>query len=282
MKKILVVLSIALTLVITGCRSEDADKPITVVSREDGSGTRGAFIELFGVLEKDGDEKRDMTTQEAVISNKTDAVIVSVSNDENAIGYISLGAYNDSVKLLNVDGVEATNENVANGTYSVFRPFNIAMQDLDNELVQDFVDFIFSSEGQSIVMKSFIPVDDAGMAYESSNLNGKLTIGGSTSVSPIMEKLAEAYNKMNPDVTIDIQSNGSSAGMSGAMNGTFDIGMASRELKDSESSELVSFEIAYDGIGIIVNNSNDINDISSEMVRQIYVGDITMWSELSE
>ncbi len=281
MKKVLVVLSITLALVITGCKASSEDSPITVVSREDGSGTRGAFIELFGVLVKDGDNKNDMTTEEAVISNKTDAVIVTVSNDKSAIGYISLGAYNDTVKLLNIDGVEATNENIANGSYSVYRPFNIATLDDKNELAQDFIKFIFSSDGQEIVSNSFIAVSD-GETYMPSNMSGKLTIGGSTSVSPLMEKLVEEYTSLNPDVTIDIQSNGSSAGMTGAMNGTFDIGMASRDLKDSESSELMSYEIAYDGIGIIVNHENEVDNLSVEQVRKIYVGDVTMWSEVSE
>ncbi len=281
MKKVLVVLSITLALVITGCKASSDDSPITVVSREDGSGTRGAFIELFGVLEKDGDNKNDMTTEEAVISNKTDAVMVTVSNDVNAIGYISLGAYNDSVKLISINGVEATNENIVNGSYSVFRPFNIAVADEENELAQDFIKFIFSSDGQEIVSDSFIPVTE-GDSYTASDMSGKLTIGGSTSVAPLMEKLVEAYTDLNPNVTIDLQANGSSAGMTGAMNGSLDIGMASRDLKDSESSELISYEIAYDGIGIIVNNDSDITNLTTEQVRQIYVGEVTMWSEVSE
>lgn len=280
MKSKIAFLLIALTIVVTGCKGGD-ESTITVVSREDGSGTRGAFIELFGVLEKSGDSEKDMTTEEAVISNKADAVIVTVSNDDNAIGYISLGAFNDSVKLLDVDGVEATVENVVSGKYGVYRPFNIALKDDSNELANDFISFIMSYEGQEVVGKSFIPLT-TNSNYEASNMSGKLVVGGSTSVSPLMEKLVEEYMSLNPNVSIEVQSNGSSAGMSGAINGTFDIGMASRELKDSESSELMSYEIAYDGIGIIVNNSNKLDNITSEEVRQIYNGEVTEWGDLSE
>lgn len=283
MRKGILIVSLAIVLIASGCRANAGDSKslITVVSREDGSGTRGAFVELFGVLVEEGGNESDQTTDEAIISNKTDAVLATVSNDELAIGYISLGAYNDSVKLLDVDGVKATKENVLSGEYKVFRPFNIALKETDNELANDFVKYIMSIEGQKVVGESFIPVD-ASETYQSSNLSGKLSIGGSTSVAPVMEKLVEAYKKLNPDVVIDIQANGSSAGMSGVIEGTFDIGMASRDLKDSEASELVSYEIAYDGIGIIVNNKNSLDNITKEQVRKIYTGEYSEWGDLSE
>lgn len=283
MRKGILIVSLAIVLIASGCRANAGDSKslITVVSREDGSGTRGAFVELFGVLVEEGGNESDQTTDEAIISNKTDAVLATVSNDELAIGYISLGAYNDSVKLLDVDGVKATKENVLSGEYKVFRPFNIALKEKDNELANDFVKYIMSIEGQKVVGESFIPVD-ASETYQSNNLSGKLSIGGSTSVAPVMEKLVEAYKKLNPDVVIDIQANGSSAGMSGVIESTFDIGMASRDLKDSEASELVSYEIAYDGIGIIVNNKNSLDNITKEQVRKIYTGEYSEWGDLSE
>lgn len=283
MRKGILIVSLAIVLIASGCRANTGDSKslITVVSREDGSGTRGAFVELFGVLVEEGGNESDKTTDEAIISNKTDAVLATVSNDELAIGYISLGAYNDSVKLLDVDGVKATKENVLSGEYKVFRPFNIALKETDNELANDFVKYIMSIEGQKVVGESFIPVD-ASETYQSSNLSGKLSIGGSTSVAPVMEKLVEAYKKINPDVVIDIQANGSSAGISGVIEGTFDIGMASRDLKDSEANELVSYEIAYDGIGIIVNNKNSLDNITKEQVRKIYTGEYSEWGDLSE
>lgn len=285
MKNKAILLLVAL-LLFSGCSNGSdefsLDNTITVVSREDGSGTRGAFIELTGVLVEDGDNESDMTYEEAVIANKNDAILTTVAGDNYAIGYISLGSYNDSVKLVNINGVEPSEENIASGDYEIYRPFNIAVKDEDNELANDFIEFALSKEGQEVVANDYISADTEADSYESQELSGKLSIGGSTSVAPVVEKLKEAYIELNPDVTIDIQVTGSSAGMTGAIDETLDIGMASRELKDSELEELTSYVIAYDGIALIVNNENTIENLTLDQVREIYTGEITEWSSVSE
>lgn len=254
----------------------DTSKVINVVSREDGSGTRGAFVEIVGV-EIDGN---DATYDEAVIQNGTNGVMTTVSGDKYSIGYISLGSLNDTVTSVNVEGVEATGDNVKSGSYKIARPFNIAYQEGLSELGQDFVSFILSSDGQKIVEdNSLVAVDDSG-SYSASGLSGTIVVGGSTSVTPIMEKLAEAYESLNSGVTIEIQSNGSSAGMTAAMEGSADIGMASRDLKDSEKAALTYEAIAIDGIAVIVNKVNPINNLTMDQIQGIYLGDITTWSEV--
>ena len=204
---------------------------INVVTREDGSGTRGAFIELFGLEEKNSDgEKVDLTTQNAIVTNSTSVMLTTVAEDGSAIGYASLGSLNDSVKVVDIDGAEATVENIKDGSYKVSRPFNIVTKDDTNEAAKDLINFILSSEGQAIVEKSgYIPLDDNG-SYKSSVNSGKVVISGSSSVTPVMEKLKEAYAKVNPDVTIEIQQRDSSNGVANTIDGTADIGMASREL----------------------------------------------------
>ncbi|MCC8169535.1 MAG: extracellular solute-binding protein, partial [Oscillospiraceae bacterium] len=252
-----------------------------VVSREDGSGTRGAFIELFGIEEKDeSGNKTDKTTSEAIIANKTDIMLANVSGDDYAIGYVSLGSLSNSVKALNIDGTEATADNVKNGTYTIARPFNIATKAEISETAQDFIDFILSAEGQEVVSDGYIPVDDSAPAYSGSMPSGKIVVSGSSSVSPIMEKLKEAYLAVNTNASIEIQTSDSTSGMNGAMEGTCDIGMASRDLKDSELAELTPTEIALDGIAVIVNNANPINDITSDTVKSIFTGEIEAWSEV--
>ncbi len=285
MKNKAILLLVAL-LLFSGCSNGSdefsLDNTITVVSREDGSGTRGAFIELTGVLVEDGNNESDMTYEEAVIANKNDAILTTVAGDNYAIGYISLGSYNDSVKLVNINGVEPSEENIASGDYEIYRPFNVAVKDEDNELANDFIEFALSKEGQEVVANDYISADTEADSYESQELSGKLSIGGSTSVAPVVEKLKEAYIELNPDVTIDIQVTGSSAGMTGAIDETLDIGMASRELKDSELEELTPYVIAYDGIALIVNNENTIENLTLDQVREIYTGEITEWSSVSE
>lgn len=257
---------------------------INVVTREDGSGTRGAFIELFGLEEKNSDgEKVDLTTQNAIVTNSTSVMLTTVAEDGSAIGYASLGSLNDSVKVVDIDGAEATVENIKDGSYKVSRPFNIVTKDDTNEAAKDFINFILSSEGQAIVEKSgYIPLDDNG-SYKSSVNSGKVVISGSSSVTPVMEKLKEAYAKVNPDVTIEIQQSDSSTGVANTIDGTADIGMASRELKDTEEKEGVTATvIAMDGIAVIVNDKNEVDDLTSEEVKDIFAGDTTSWEDLSE
>lgn len=262
----------------------DSSNDITIVSREDGSGTRGAFIELFGIEEEVDGEKVDMTTEEAQITNSTSVMMTTVAGDDYAIGYVSLGSLDDSVKAVKIDGAEATAENVKDGTYKVSRPFNIATKsDLDNEVAQDFINFIMSEDGQAVVEDNgYIAVDDTE-AFESAQPSGKCVVGGSSSVSPVMEKLIEAYKAVNPNAEIELQTSDSTTGMTSTVDGSYDIGMASRELKDTEIEQgLVSTVIATDGIAVVVNKNNTIDELSSEQVKAIYTGEALTWDEVIE
>ena len=261
----------------------DYDNDIAVISREDGSGTRGAFVELFGVEQKnDAGEKVDYTTVEATVTNNTSVMMTTVANDEYAIGYISLGSLNDTVKAVKIDGVDASVENIKNGTYTVNRPFNLAVQGELSEAAQDFLNYIMSAEGQAVIEEEgYIKIDEAAVSFESNGAEGKVVVAGSSSVTPVMEKLKEAYVTANTNVTIEINTSDSSTGVSSAIEGTCDIGMASRALKDSETSEGVQeITIAKDGIAVIVNNNNPVEDLTTETVKNIYVGDILTWSEI--
>ena len=258
----------------------DASKTISVVTREEGSGTRDAFTELTGVLVKDGSNKTDNTTTSAVTINSTEAVITNVKDNEAAIGYISLGTLNDTVKALRIGGVEATADNVKSGDYAVSRPFNIAYKGELSEAAQDFVDYIMSSDGQKIVSDNGYVTVSENAAYSGKKPSGKISVAGSSSVSPVMEKLAEAYQKVNTNAKVEIQTSDSSAGMQSAMGGTCDIGMASRELKDEEKSALKVETIAKDGIAVIVNNANTCDDLTLDQVKSIYTGETTVWSDI--
>ncbi len=258
----------------------DASKTISVVTREEGSGTRDAFTELTGVLVKDGDNKTDNTTTSAVTINSTEAVITNVKDNEAAIGYISLGSLNDTVKALKIGGVEATADNVKSGDYAVSRPFNIAYKGELSDVAQDFVDYIMSSDGQKIVSDNGYVTVSENAAYSGKKPSGKISIAGSSSVSPVMEKLAEAYQKVNTNAKVEIQTSDSSAGMQSAMGGTCDIGMASRDLKDEEKSALKVETIAKDGIAVIVNNANTCDDLTLDQVKSIYTGETTVWSDI--
>lgn len=258
----------------------DASKTISVVTREEGSGTRDAFTELTGVLVKDGDNKTDNTTTSAVTINSTEAVITNVKDNEAAIGYISLGSLNDTVKALKISGVEATADNVKSGDYAVSRPFNIAYKGELSDVAQDFVDYIMSSDGQKIVSDNGYVTVSENAAYSGKKPSGKISVAGSSSVSPVMEKLAEAYQKVNTNAKVEIQTSDSSAGMQSAMGGTCDIGMASRELKDEEKSALKVETIAKDGIAVIVNNANTCDDLTLDQVKSIYTGETTVWSDI--
>ena len=258
----------------------DDTRDITVVSREDGSGTRGAFVELFGIEEEVNGEKVDMTTEEANITNSTSVMMSTVAQDEYAIGYISLGSLDDSVKAVKIDGSEATAENIKNGSYKVSRPFNIATKDDLSDAAQDFEDFILSTEGQKVVEDNkYIPLDDVS-DYKSNGASGKVVVAGSSSVSPVMEKLKEAYQAVNSDVEVEIQTSDSTTGMQNAIDGVCDIGMASRELKDSEKEAgLTPTVIAMDGIAVVVNNDNPTDELSSDQIKSIFTGDVLTWDE---
>ena len=258
----------------------DNTRDITVVSREDGSGTRGAFVELFGIEEEVNGEKVDMTTEEANITNSTSVMMSTVAQDEYAIGYISLGSLDDSVKAVKVDGSEATAENIKNGSYKISRPFNIATKEDLSDAAQDFEDFILSTEGQKVVEDNkYIPLDDVS-DYKSNGASGKVVVAGSSSVSPVMEKLKEAYQAVNSDVEVEIQTSDSTTGMQNAIDGVCDIGMASRELKDSEKEAgLTPTVIAMDGIAVVVNNDNPTDELSSDQVKSIFTGDVLTWDE---
>ena len=257
----------------------DTSKTINVVTRENGSGTRGAFVEIVGVVDS---EDNDAIYQEAVVQQGTNAVMSTVAGDLYGIGYISLGSLNETVKTVKVNGSEPTVENIKAGDYPISRPFNIAYKDGGlSELGQDFVNFIMSAEGQAIVAEnSLIEADDAAPAYSSSGATGDIVVGGSTSVTPAMEALAEAYMERNVDTNIEIQSTGSTAGITGVIDGNVEIGMASRELKDEEAAVLKHQAIGIDGIAIIVHNNNPIDDLSLEQVKTIYLGETTAWSEV--
>ena len=259
----------------------DSSNDITIVSREDGSGTRGAFIELFGIEEKKDGEKVDMTTDDAQITNSTSVMLTTVAGDEYALGYVSLGSLNDTVKALKIDGEEATEQNIKDGKYKIARPFNIATKKgADNEVAKDFIAYIMSKEGQQVISDNGYIGDDSAEAYAGSKPSGKAVVGGSSSVSPVMEKLIEAYKKVNTGAEIELQTTDSTTGMTSAIDGSYDIGMASRELQDEEKDKLDSQVIATDGIAVIVNKNNTTDELSSDQVKTIYTGDATTWDEV--
>lgn len=259
----------------------DTSKDITVVTREEGSGTRGAFVELTGVEQKNADGKKiDMTTEEAIVQSSTQNVITAVNGDTYAIGYVSLGSLNKDVKAVKVDGAEATVDTVKSGEYKVQRPFNIATKDDVSDAAKDFISYIMSSEGQAIIEDNgYIKVDDAA-AYAATDAKGEVKISGSSSVTPVMEKLKEAYEKVNSNITITINQSDSSTGMKDAAEGISDIGMASRDLKDSELETLKNTVIAKDGIAIVVNNASPIENLTSDQIMKIYTGEIITWADV--
>lgn len=286
MKRVITILTAAALLLscMTACGGNQetaAAGEITVVSREEGSGTRGAFVELMGIEDDDGDH----TVDTAEISNSTSVVTQTVAGNPNAVGYISMGALSDAVKALKVDGVEATVENVKSGSYAVARPFVLCCREENlTELGKDFLSFVLSKEGQAIVAEEgYITVNDAPESYTGSGLSGTLSLGGSTSVAPVMEVLAESYREKNPGVTIDIQQTGSGAGITATMEGSCEIGMSSRALKDEElAGGLTEITMAMDGIAVIVNSSNPAEGLTSQEIRQIFVGEITSWDQIGE
>ena len=260
-----------------------ASGDITVVSREDGSGTRGAFVELFGIEEEKDGEKVDMTTDEASVTNSTSVMMTTVAGDENAIGYISLGSLDDTVKAVKIDGVEATVDNVSNDSYKIARPFNILTSDKESDAAKDFVNYIMSSDGQKIVEDNgYIKEAADAKAYEAADgVSGKVVVAGSSSVTPVMEKLKEAYAKANKDVTVEVQQSDSTTGVTNAIEGTCDIGMASRDLADSEVKKgAKATVIAKDGIAVIVNKDSKVDELTSAQVKDIYTGKTTKWADI--
>lgn len=276
--------SVALAATMLASCGGSSDK-ITVISREDGSGTRGAFIELTGIEEKDSNgNKTDNTKKDALICKSTDVVLTQVSGDKNAIGYISFGSLNDTVKALKVEGVEPSTATIESGDYKIVRPFNIAVKDGLSDAAQDFENYILSSEGQDIIEKAgYIKIDKSAAVYASNNASGKVVVSGSSSVTPVMEKLAESYQKANTNVTVDVQQSDSSTGIKDAINGTSDIGMASRDISDDELSQgIKSVTIAQDAIAVIVNKDNAVDDITMDEIKAIYTGSKTTWSDESK
>lgn len=256
--------------------------PVTVVSREDGSGTRGAFIELFGIEEKnDAGEKVDNTTEDTEITNSTSVMMTTISGNKEAIGYISLGSLNDTVKAVKIDGAEATVDNIKSGAYKIARPFNIAVKEGVSETARDFIKFIMSENGQKVVEDNgYISQGNEG-AYTANSASGKIIVAGSSSICPVMEKLKEAYTALNPDVTIEVQQSDSTTGMTSALEGVCDIGMASRALKDSETEVgLTATVIAMDGIAVIVNNDSPVEELTSDNVKAIFTGEAVNWEDI--
>ena len=279
-KMIIGAILISSTMGVFAAPKFNSKKSISVLSREDGSGTRGAFIELFGIEKKDASGKKvDYTTDEAAITNSTAVMLTSVAGDNYAIGYVSLGSLNDSVKAVKIDGADATVANINNGSYKISRPFNIAVKEGLSPVAQDFVNFIVSDDGQKIIAANkYIKIQNT-KPYSSNKASGKVVVAGSSSVSPVMEKLIEAYKGVNPNAKIELQTSDSTTGVTNAINGTCDIGMASRALKDSEKAKGVQeITIAIDGIAVIVNKLNPVADMTKTQVEQIFTGNITKWS----
>ena len=281
-KMIIGAILISSTMGVFAAPKFNSKKSISVLSREDGSGTRGAFIELFGIEKKDASGKKvDYTTDEAAITNSTAVMLTSVAGDNYAIGYVSLGSLNDSVKAVKIDGADATVANINNGSYKISRPFNIAVKEGLSPVAQDFVNFIISDDGQKIIAANkYIKIQNT-KAYSSNKASGKVVVAGSSSVSPVMEKLIEAYKGVNPNAKIELQTSDSTTGVTNAINGTCDIGMVSRGLKDSEKAKGVQeITIAIDGIAVIVNKLNPVADMTKSQVEQIFTGKTIKWSEL--
>ena len=286
MKKIVagIILSSMLMMALAGCGNKDGfdtEKAVNAITREEGSGTRGAFTELFDLEEKlDDGTKRDLISKDIGVENNTNTILTTVADDTYAIGYISMGSLNDSVKAVQIDGVDANAGNVKSGEYKISRPFAIATKSDPSEVAQDFIGFILSKEGEEVVADSYIAVSDGAAPYAGDKPSGTITVGGSSSVSPLMEKLIERYKEINPNANIELQISDSSIGMTQTIEGAYDIGMASRALKDSEKEELEDTQIALDGIAVIVNLGNEATSLSEDEVKQIYLGEVETWSDI--
>ena len=282
---LLLIVIISILACATGCGGSsefDTEQSINVISREDGSGTRGAFTDIFGlILQGEGGTRKDISTKEAVIAKQTDVLMASITNDKYAIGYISMGSLNDTVKAVAIDGIMPSAATVGSEEYSVVRPFWIFTKENPSELCVDFIDFVTSADGQAVVSQNYIESFRDAAEYSGNKPSGKIVVAGSSSVTPIMEKLKEAYIGVNPGAKIEIQQSDSSAGFTGTVEGTCDIGMASRDLTEDEQVQVNSVKIALDGIVIVVNKNNSVDNLSKQQVKEIFTGEITKWSELS-
>lgn len=258
-------------------------KSVVLISREEGSGTRGAFVELFGIEMKNAEGKKvDFTSEEADITNSTEVMLTSVAGNKYAIGYVSLGSLNKTVKALKIEGVSPSVSSIKNGTYKISRPFNIVTKQTGlSENASDFIRFILSSDGQAIVEANGYISATQNPAYIATGKKGKITVAGSSSVTPVMEKLAEAYEKLNPEIKIEVQMSDSTTGVNSALNGVCEIGMASRELKDSEKAKgALQIKIAIDGIAVIINKENPTESASIQSVKDLYIGTISKWGDV--
>lgn len=258
-------------------------KSVVLISREEGSGTRGAFVELFGIEMKNAEGKKvDFTSEEADITNSTEVMLTSIAGNKYAIGYVSLGSLNKTVKALKIEGVSPSVSSIKNGTYKISRPFNIVTKQTGlSENASDFIRFILSSDGQAIVEANGYISATQNPAYIATGKKGKITVAGSSSVTPVMEKLAEAYEKLNPEIKIEVQMSDSTTGVNSALNGVCEIGMASRELKDSEKAKgALQTKIAIDGIAVIINKENPTECASIQSVKDLYIGTISKWGDV--
>lgn len=284
MKKIIIsVVSLISAILLISCSGTSGAGSIFPISREDGSGTRSAFVELFGIeVKNDAGEKVDRTLLSAEITQSTAVMMTTVAGNKYSIGYVSMGSLSDTVKAVAIDGAEPTANNIKNGTYKISRPLNIVTKETVSAVAQDFISFMLSDNGQMIVEEAGYIRGEGTGTYNAKNPSGKITIAGSSSVTPVMEKLKEAYSALNPNAIIEILQNDSSTGISSAADGTCDIGMASRELKSSEAEKgIKSSVIATDGIAVIVNKENTVTNLTTEQVMKIYTGEIEKWDDIS-
>ena len=233
-------------------------------------------------VQKLTDKYVDKTTSSVQITNSTSVMMTTVAENKAAIGYISLGSLNDTVKAVKIDGAEASVDTVKDGSYKIVRPFNIVTKDKLSKQAQDFENYIMSADGQKIIQDNgYIKADEKAPAYKSNGAKGKVVVGGSSSVTPVMEKLKEAYAKANKDVTVEVQQSDSTTGVTNAIEGTCDIGMASRDLADSEAKKGVKATvIAKDGIAVIVNKDSKVDELTSAQVKDIYTGKTTKWADI--
>lgn len=278
MKRTGLIMIILACVLVSSCSNRSGENEIYVISRENGSGTRSVFVSLFDIID---DEGYDATTGYAEKTTSSSVLITTVAGNKSSIGYVSFGSLSDSVKTVSVDGEEPTAENIKSGRYKLYRPFNICFKESQSELSKDFVSFILSTDGSKIIEKEgLIATSNHTHSYSPAGLSGKLTLSGSTSVSPVIDRLADEYKKSNPGVEIEIQQSGSGAGIQSAESGISDIGMSSRDLTAGESQRLISINIAYDGIAVVINKNNSIDNLYSEEIRDIYLGKLTNWKDL--
>lgn len=259
----------------------ESDREIHLYTRELGSGTRSAFTSVTHLTDENGD---DILSPKATVQNSTSATMQAVESDSHGISYISLGSLNSSVKAVSIDGIEPTSENIQNGDYQLIRNFNVTYGQELSEVAQDFWNFMFSAQAQELVAEDgYVPVNSNAPEYKPAGLSGKISIVGSTSVEPTIQRFSEVYKKLNPNVTIDITAPGSGAGITSAIDGSADIGMSSREPDEDEAAQLMETSpIAIDGIVVIVNNNNPLENLEIQEIQGIYLEYLKTWNEVLE